>query len=43
MIPSYNESLVENEELLYKVREWTSETLGLPKIGRNYKQEAGKV
>ncbi len=43
MIPSYGESLAENEELLYSVREWTSATLGLPRIGLNYKQQAGQV
>jgi malate dehydrogenase (quinone) len=43
MIPSYNQSLAQNAELLYEVRDWTSATLGLPRIGTNYKQELGKV
>lgn len=42
MIPSYNESLAKDADLLFKVREWTSETLGLPRIGANYKQRAGQ-
>ncbi|MEJ8757245.1 malate:quinone oxidoreductase [Pontibacter sp. H259] len=43
MIPSYGQSLAKDSELLQQVRNWTSETLGLPRIGANYKQEAGKV
>ncbi|MBC5772701.1 malate:quinone oxidoreductase [Pontibacter sp. KCTC 32443] len=43
MIPSYGQSLAEDAELLQQVRSWTSDTLGLPRIGANYKQEAGKL
>ncbi|NEM98497.1 malate:quinone oxidoreductase [Pontibacter burrus] len=42
MIPSYGQSLSKDAELLQRVRGWTSETLGLPRIGANYKQDAGQ-
>ncbi|HEY4652538.1 MAG TPA: malate:quinone oxidoreductase, partial [Pontibacter sp.] len=43
MIPSFGRSLATDAELLQEVRSWTSEVLGLPRIGANYKQEAGQV
>lgn len=42
MIPSYGQSLAKDAELLQRVRDWTSEMLGLPRIGANYKQDAGQ-
>ncbi|MBB6611680.1 malate:quinone oxidoreductase [Pontibacter sp. Tf4] len=42
MIPSYGLSLAQDAGLLQQVRDWTSSVLGLPRIGANYKQEAGQ-